>query len=136
MPERQPPPAPASVRLDIWLDVSCLFKTRSEAQRACKNGRVTVNGVVAKAHRDLRAGDTLVISRPMGRKQTVVVRGLTDRHLAKAEARALYEDLTPAPTPEEVELRRAERLFRAVSTPAGRPDKRQRRAVRDTKQSW
>ena len=32
------------VRLDIWLDVACLFKTRSEAQKACKLGKVTVNG--------------------------------------------------------------------------------------------
>jgi len=130
------PPSPAGVRLDIWLDVACLSKTRSEAQRACKMGRVSVNGTVAKAHRDLRIGDTLVIGRPLGRKQTVVVKGLADHHMAKAEARALYEDLTPAPTPEEVELRRAERVFRAVSLPASRPDKRQRRAIRDTKRDW
>ncbi|WP_369015578.1 S4 domain-containing protein, partial [Escherichia coli] len=52
------------VRLDVWLDVACLFKTRSEAQRECKVGRVTVNGVVAKPHRELRVGDELVISRP------------------------------------------------------------------------
>ena len=31
-----------SVRLDVWLDVSCLFRTRSEAQRACRNGKVDV----------------------------------------------------------------------------------------------
>jgi ribosome-associated heat shock protein Hsp15 len=126
----------AGVRLDIWLDVACLSKTRSEAQRTCKMGRVTVNGVVAKAHRELRVGDTLVISRPLGRKQVIVVRGLADRHLAKVDARALYEDQTPPPTPEEVEMRRAERVFKAVTTPAGRPDKRQRRAIRDTKRTW
>ena len=36
---------------------------------------------------------------------------LADKHIAKAEARALYEDRTPPPTPEEVEMRRLERLF-------------------------
>jgi ribosome-associated heat shock protein Hsp15 len=127
---------PLRVRLDIWLDVACLAKTRSEAQRACKMGRVTVNGVVAKAHREVRVGDTIVLARPLGRRQTLVVRGLADRHLARADARALYDDVTPAPTPEEIEIRRAERVFRAVSTPAGRPDKRQRRAIRDTKRTW
>ena len=135
MTDRSAPPAPG-VRLDIWLDVACLFKTRSEAQRACKMGRITVNGAVAKAHRELRAGDTLVIGRPLGRKQTIVVRGLADRHLAKADARALSDDQTPPPTQEEVEIRRAERLFRAISVPEGKPDKRQRRAIRDTKRTW
>jgi ribosome-associated heat shock protein Hsp15 len=135
MTDRSPSPPPR-VRLDIWLDVACLSKTRSEAQRACKMGRVTVNGAVAKAHRELRVGDTIVIARPLGRRQTLVVRGLADRHLARADARALYDDVTPPPTPEELEIRRAERVFRAVSMPAGRPDKRQRRAIRDTKRTW
>lgn len=122
------------VRLDIWLDVACLFRTRSEAQRECKIGRVMVNGVVAKAHRELRVGDELVISRPAGRKQRVVVRGLADRHIAKAEARALYEDRTPPPTAEEVELRRLERLFRATNRPAERLDRRKQRNV--AKRKW
>ena len=118
-----------SVRLDVWLDVACLYRTRSEAQRECKLGRISVNGAVAKPHRDLRVGDELVIIRPGGRKQTVVVRTLADRHIAKAEARALYEDQTPPPTPEEIETRRLERLFRAAQRPLGRPDRRTQRGV-------
>src|SRR5215813_9464747 len=104
---------PRGVRLDIWLDVACLFKTRSEAQHACKSGKIDVNGQPAKQNRQLRAGDELVISRPFGRKQRVVVRGLTERHVAKADARLLYEDLTPPPTPQEIETRRLERIYRA-----------------------
>ena len=119
-----------TVRLDMWLDVACLFKTRSEAQRACKLGKVAVNGAVAKPHRDLRAGDELVISRPLGRRQTVVVRALADKHLPKADARALYDDRTPPPSAEEIELRRMERLFKATTTPKSRPDRRNRRDLR------
>ena len=37
---------PSVVRLDVWLDVACLFKTRAEAQRACRGGKVEVGGVV------------------------------------------------------------------------------------------
>jgi ribosome-associated heat shock protein Hsp15 len=118
-----------SVRLDVWLDVSCLFKTRSEAQRACKGGKVQVNGVSAKPHRELRVGDQLVITRPLGRRQAVVVAALADTHLPKADARLLYEDRTPPPTPAEVEARRLERIFRATTIPAGRPDKRDRREL-------
>src|SRR3954466_14065295 len=121
------------VRLDIWLDVACLFRTRSEAQKACKGGKVDVNGQRAKSNRLMRVGDKLEISRPYGRKQRLAVRALADRHVARAEARLLYEDLTPPATPEEIEIRRMERVFRALMTPPHAPDKRQRRALRKIK---
>jgi ribosome-associated heat shock protein Hsp15 len=119
-----------ALRLDVWLDVACLFRTRSDAQTACKTGRVLVNGQAAKPNRRLRAGDEIEIGRPFGRKQRVVVKGLADRHVAKADARKLYDDMTPPPTPEEVEARRLERIYRAAATPPRAPDKRQRRALR------
>jgi len=130
----EPPLPPEAVRLDIWLDVACLFKTRSDAQKACRGGKVNVNGQTAKANRLVRSGDQLVIGRPFGRKQRIIVRGVADRHLAKAVARVLYEDLTPPPTPAEVEERRLERLYRAAVTPLRAPDKRERRARRRLKE--
>ena len=72
-------------RLDVWLDVSCLYKTRSEAQRACQGGKIEVNGQgTAKPHREVRPGDRVTISRPGARRQQVVVRALADQHLPKA----------------------------------------------------
>jgi ribosome-associated heat shock protein Hsp15 len=123
------------MRLDVWLDVACLFKTRSEAQKACKGGKVDINGQSAKPHREIRLGDELEIRRPFGRRQRVVIRGLADRHLEKARARELYEDLTPPPTAEEIEARRISRLMRPFGRPAGAgaPDKRERRALRRLK---
>jgi ribosome-associated heat shock protein Hsp15 len=118
------------VRLDVWLDVACVFKTRSEAQKACRNGKVDVNGQSAKPNRRLRVGDRLEISRPFGRKQQLKVLALADRHVARADARRLYEDLTPPPTAEEIAMRRQERLFHAAMTPPHSPDKRQRRVLR------
>lgn len=118
------------VRLDVWLDVSCLFKTRSEAQRACKGGKVDVNGQPGKPHRMVHAGDELQITRGSGGKQTIVINALADRSIPKAEARLLYADRTPQKSPEEIALARAERVFRAAQTAAGPPDKRQRRALR------
>jgi ribosome-associated heat shock protein Hsp15 len=119
----------AAVRLDVFLDVSCLFKTRSEAQRACQAGRVRVNGQPGKPHRLVHAGDALEIERGFGVTQQVTIRGVEERSIPKAEARLLYEDHTPRPSDEEVALRRAERVFRAAQAAAGRPDKRQRRAI-------
>jgi ribosome-associated heat shock protein Hsp15 len=120
-------------RLDVWLDVACLFKTRSEAQKAVRAGKVSVNGQSAKPNRRLRIGDELEISRPLGRKQRVRLLGIADRHVARADARRLYEDLTPPPTPEEIEARRLERIYRAATTPLRAPDKRQRRELRRLK---
>src|SRR5262245_5355790 len=120
----------SGVRLDVWLDVACLFKTRSEAQQACKAGRVDVNRQPSKPHRRIRVGDEIEISRPLGRKQKIKVEALAERHLPKAEARKLYEDLTPPPTPDEIEARRFTRIFRASVVAPNAPDKRQRRALR------
>jgi ribosome-associated heat shock protein Hsp15 len=122
-----------SVRLDVWLDVACLFRTRSEAQKACKLGRLEVNGQPAKPHRLLHAGDKLEIRRPYGRVQTIVVKVLADRHVPKADARQLYEDQTPPPDPAQIENRRLERIHRALMTPPRAPDKRERRAMRRLK---
>ena len=122
-----------TVRLDQWLDVACLFKTRSEAQKACKNGKVSVNGVVAKTHRLLKIGDEIVINRPMGRKQLITVLGIAETHIPKAEARLLYEDRSPKPTLEEIEVRRMERIYRAAATPPTRPDRDMRRTLRRLK---
>ena len=46
-------PGKAPVRLDIWLDVSCLCRTRSEAQKANNCGKVHVNRQSAKPHREV-----------------------------------------------------------------------------------
>jgi len=122
------------MRVDAWLDVACLYKTRSEAKRGCEGGKVEVNGEHAKPHRMLREGDRIRISRGFGRYQDVIVRILIDQHVKKAEARALYDDVTPKPTPEEIEMRRAERVFRAAQQAAGTRDRNRRREIRRAKE--
>ena len=118
-----------SVRLDVWLDVACLFRTRSEAQRAAKGGKVEINGRRAKPHREIHSGDEIRITRPNGVTQIVSVAALAEHHLPKADARALYEDRTPPPTEEELAFRML--LRRAGRAPA--PDKQQRRQLRRLK---
>lgn len=124
--------APEAGRIDHWLDVACLFKTRSAAQRAIRAGQVEVNGQPVKPHRLLRPGDEIVLTRGSAGRQTLVVRALAQHHLPKAEARRLYEDRTPPPTPEELEARRVARLLRqaAPTQPSGAPGARDRRLLR------
>ena len=124
------------VRLDIWLDVACIFKTRSQAQRACQLGRVEVNGGHGKAHRLVRPGDKIRISRRGGGKRTLEVVGVEHTNVPRARARELYLDHTPPPTPEEIELRR---MLRLSAPPrrirgAGAPKKKERRQLRRAKE--
>jgi|SRR5215469_2923918 len=123
------------MRLDVWLDVSCLFKTRSEAKRACEGGKVDVNGQAAKPNRELKQGDRLAITRRFGRRQQVVVQGFAEKHIPRADARLLYEDVTPRPSPEELELLKMARMAAPFTRRAslGAPDKRERRQLRRLK---
>jgi len=125
-----------SVRLDIWLDVACLFKTRSQAQAACKKGRVKVNGDHGKAHRAVRPGDEIRISLPGGRKRIIEVVELETVNVSKARAKELYIDHTPPPTLEEIELRRMLRLSMPPrrSRGMGAPKKQERRRLRRLKE--
>lgn len=128
--------APLAVRLDVWLDVACLFRTRSEAQRACRGGKVDLNGQSAKPHRVLQVGDELRITRAAGRRQQVIVRALAVQHIPKSEARHLYADVTPPPTPEEVAVRELERHFwtSRVKGTSRMPDRREKRRLRREKE--
>jgi ribosome-associated heat shock protein Hsp15 len=126
-----------SVRLDIWLDVACLFKTRSEAQRACKGGKVDLNGHSARQNREVKPGDVIEITRPAGRRQRLVVVAVTDKHVPRAEARALYEDTTPPPSPEEQAMLDLIRLANPKRrADPGSPDRDERRRLRKAKEDW
>ncbi len=115
------------VRLDVWLDVACLFPTRSKAAAACRGGKVDVNGAVASPHRRIRPGDVLEISFPGGRRR-FVVRALAERHVPKEAARGLREETTPPPSPGVLEARRLDRLIAPErDSGGGRLSKRERR---------
>jgi ribosome-associated heat shock protein Hsp15 len=124
---RIPPPAPRmEVRLDKWLQVARVFKTRSQATHACSLGRVEVNGMPAKPHRLLSLEDRIEVSYPDW-KRVLIVKQLRDKSVAKALARELYEDLSP-PRPK---LDLIDRIMRQGTERRekgkGRPTKRERR---------
>ncbi len=126
------------VRLDVWLDVACLFKTRSQAQQACKRGRIEVNGQRGKPHRLVRPGDEVRISIPGGSRRILEIVDIESTHVPRSRARELYVDHTPPPSREELELRRLQRL---ASPPRrtrgmGAPKKQERRRLRRIKEGW
>ena len=121
----------AGVRLDKWLWAARFFKTRSLAAEEITRGRVLANGQVAKASREVRAGDMLVVRQgPVAR--TVVVLGVSNARGAAPLAQALYRE-----TEESVAAREAAAQARrltpepAATIESGRPTKRDRRQLAD-----
>ena len=116
------------VRLDKWLQVARVFKTRSKATRACNLSRVKVNGATAKAHRRLALEDRVEIE--LGDWiRILVVKELRDRPLPKAQAARVREDLSP-PRPQLDELERLQRRRPGLREKGvGRPSKKERREL-------
>lgn len=116
------------VRLDKWLQVARMYKTRSQATTACNQGKVTVDGQEAKAHRRVNVGDRIEVDKGDW-PRILEVKELRDKPVPKKMALELYEDHTP-PKPE---LDPMERLMRQAPVGrergAGRPTKKQRRDI-------
>ncbi|WP_431112023.1 RNA-binding S4 domain-containing protein [Variovorax paradoxus] len=117
------------LRIDKWLWAARFFKTRSLAAEEIGRNRVQVNGDVAKASREVKAGDTVAIRLgPVTR--TVVVRGLSGQRGPAPVAQQLYEE-----TADSIAAQAAAREQRRMgSEPAlaieqGRPTKRDRREL-------
>jgi len=123
------------LRLDKWLWAARFFKTRGLAADEIDKGRLQVNGQVAKASRELRAGDVVGIRQgPVER--TVVIRALSTVRGPAPQAQQLYEE-----TAESIAARLAAAEQRKTAAePAnaighGRPTKRDRRQLADW-QRW
>lgn len=116
------------VRLDKWLQVARMFKTRSQATRACNLGHVRVGGEDAKPHRRVAVGDRIEVDKGDWTR-ILEVKVLRDKPVPKAMAAQLYEDHSPPPP----QLDPLERLMRRPPVQrergAGRPTKRERRQI-------
>ena len=79
------------MRLDKYLKVSSLIKRRTVANEACDAGRVSVNGKVAKASQDVKAGDVIEIG--FGTKNVKVEVLAVQDTSKKEEAKELFKYL-------------------------------------------
>ena len=116
------------VRLDKWLQVARVFKTRAQATRACNLGQVKVNNVVAKPHRHTSLEDRIEVR--FGEwTRVLVVKGIRQKPVPKAVAAELYLDLS-LPRPIQDPLDRILKGKPELREPgSGRPTKRERRMI-------
>lgn len=117
----------SGVRADKLLWSVRVYKTRSLATEACKNGRVHIEGVSIKASREIRVGDTLTI-RLGAFTRTIAVIGLIQNRVSAKLVAEYITELTP---PEEFEKLKMIRdlNYELRDRGQGRPSKKDRRDI-------
>lgn len=116
-------------RLDKWLWAARVFKTRSIAADACKNGRVTIGGVKQKASKMIKEGDIIEVRKPPITYSFKVLKAIQNRVGAKLVPEVL-ENVTAK---EQLELLEMNRIggFIGRARGTGRPTKKERRELDD-----
>lgn len=116
-------------RLDKWLWAARIFKTRTIAADACRNGRVMIDGVKMKPSRMIKEGDVLQVRKPPVTYSFKVLKAIQNRVGAKLVPEVL-ENVT---TPDQYELLEMNRIsgFVGRARGTGRPTKKERRELDD-----
>ncbi|WP_022918741.1 RNA-binding S4 domain-containing protein [Ruania albidiflava] len=112
-----------SVRVDSWLWAVRVFKTRTQAQAACRGGHVKIDGESVKPATLVGPGTRIMVTAP-DRERTVVVREPLRKRVGAPRAAQAMIDETPPPPP-KVEQPAVPRRERG----SGRPTKRERRQI-------
>ena len=114
-------------RIDKWLWAARIFKTRSIAVDACKNGRVTIGGVNVKPSHTVKAGEVVSVRKPPVTYSFKILKTIEQRVGAKLLPE-IYENVT---TPDQYELLEMSRISGFVNRArgTGRPTKKDRRAL-------
>lgn len=121
------------VRIDKWLWSVRIFKSRTIAADACKEGKVKLNGAVAKSSQLIQVGDCLEVKKE-GFNMQYKVLNLIEKRVGAPIAQACYEDLTPAEEMNKYKdwfVGKAGAEYREKG--AGRPTKKERREIDDFK---
>ncbi len=116
-----------TARIDKWLWAARIFKTRSVAADACKNGRVTINKVNVKPSHTIKAGEVINVKKPPVVYSFKVLKTIEQRVGAKLLPE-IYENVTD---PKQYELLEMSRISGFVDRMrgTGRPTKKDRRAL-------
>ena len=116
-----------TARIDKWLWASRIFKTRSIAADACKNGRVVVNNANVKPSRPLKVGEVVHVRKPPITYSFRVLKCIEQRVGAKLVPE-IYENVTD---PKQYELLEMSRISGFIDRQrgTGRPTKKDRRAM-------
>lgn len=116
------------MRIDKYLWAVRLFKTRSQAAEACRNGRVFIREEAVKAAREIKTGETFEL-RQHGVKFTYQAVGVPPSRVGAALVPQYLLDLTPDSEKAKLTAQRSVSAFEYRERGAGRPTKKERREI-------
>ncbi len=119
----------SEARIDKWLWAARIFKTRSIAADAIKNGRVTIQGMNVKPSRMVKVGEVVSVRKPPVTYSFKILKTIEQRVGAKLIPE-VYENVTPADQYELLEMNRISGFVNRQRG-TGRPTKKDRRALDD-----
>ena len=114
-------------RIDKWLWAARIFKTRSIAADAIKNGRVTIGGMNVKPSRMVKVGEVVSVRKPPVTYSFKLLKTIEQRVGAKLLPE-IYENVTTADQYELLEMNRISGFVNRQRG-TGRPTKKERRAL-------
>jgi ribosome-associated heat shock protein Hsp15 len=114
-------------RLDKVLWSLRVFKTRAQATAACRSGHVRIGELEAKAGRDVRPGEVLVVRIGIVTR-TLKILALPPSRVSAKQLPGYMTDLTPASEYERAKQAAFEHML-ARERGRGRPTKKDRRAL-------
>jgi ribosome-associated heat shock protein Hsp15 len=117
------------MRIDRWLFAVRLFKSRSAAAVAVGGARVHLNGERVKASRGIKPGDTVIFTRNAVVFECVVA-AVPLRRGPASEAARCYEETAASRARREDLAARLKLAAGLAPRPDGRPDKHDRRLLR------
>lgn len=121
------PKCGSCARVDKWLWAARIYKTRSVAADAIKNGRVTIEGANVKPSRTVKEGDIVSVKKPPITYSFKILACIEQRVGAKLLPQ-VFENVTD---PKQYELLEMSRISGFIDRQrgTGRPTKKERRAI-------
>ena len=118
------------IRLDKWLKISRIYKTREQANRACDEGKVKVNAQKCKPAHVIAIGDKITIKN-RNQYRTIDVVEILQKNVSNKDAKLLYKEHTPELSEASKQLyeilqesdKQGKRKYK------GRPTKKERRKI-------
>ena len=116
-----------NLRIDKWLWAVRIFKTRSQASKACKKDKILINGIPVKPSRIIKVNEIVEV-----KKSPVIykykIKGLLSKRLGAKLVVDYIEDLTPENELMKLEMARSN-PYSYRRKGYGRPTKKERRII-------
>ncbi len=86
----------ATVRTDVYLKLTGIFKTRTVAGKACKAGCVLIGGSKVKSSQEICTGDILEVVKPDGSTLSIEILDIpSSKQVSRKERSSFFRTVGP-----------------------------------------